>query len=201
MNSRKLCIVTGTRADYGHLYWLMKDILADTDLTLQVVVTGMHLAPEFGKTENNLLEDGFPIHERVDLKMTGDTPVDICRSMGLAVIGCGEAFQRLQPDLVLIYGDRFEMLAAAQAAIVCRLPIAHIAGGETSEGAMDEMFRHAITKMSTYHFVTAEPHRERVIQLGEDPARVWNVGEPGLDHLTRSTFLSRRELEQSLSLA
>ncbi|MEW6764744.1 MAG: UDP-N-acetylglucosamine 2-epimerase [Pseudomonadota bacterium] len=198
MAPRRVAVVTGTRADYGLLYWLIRDLHAAPDLELQLVVTGMHLMPEFGRTIEVIERDGFPIAATVDLELTSDTPEAVARAMGVGMIGFASCFARLAPEIVVILGDRFEMLAAASAAFVQRVPIAHIHGGEVTEGALDEGFRHAITKLAQLHFTAAEPYRRRVIQMGEQPARVFNVGAPGLDHLKRTVLLSREALEQAL---
>jgi UDP-hydrolysing UDP-N-acetyl-D-glucosamine 2-epimerase len=200
MIPRRVCIVTGSRAEYGHLRWLMSDLRDDPAIDLRVVASGTHLSPWHGRTADEIEADGITIHERVDMLLAGDTPQAVAKSVGLGVIGFAEALGRQQPDIVVILGDRFEMLAAAQAALILGLPIAHLHGGETTEGAVDEAMRHAITKMAHLHFAAAEPYRRRIIQLGEAPERVFNVGAPGLDHLTRTTFLSRAELEESLGI-
>jgi UDP-hydrolysing UDP-N-acetyl-D-glucosamine 2-epimerase len=201
MSKRKICVVTGTRAEYGLLYWLMKEIQDDPDLELQLVVTGMHLSPEFGLTYRTIEQDGFPIHEKVEMLLSSDTPVGIATSIGLGTIGFANAFERLKPDILVLLGDRFEILAAAQAAMVARIPIAHLHGGETTEGVIDESIRHAVTKMSHLHFVSTEVYRRRVIQLGEDPARVITVGAIGLDNIRKMTFLDREELEKSIGFS
>lgn len=193
-------MVTGSRAEYGLLYWLLKDIAADPELELQIIATGMHLSPEFGLTYRQIETDGFAIDAKVEMLLSADTPVAVTKSLGLGVIGFADSLDRLSPDIVVVLGDRFEILAAAQAAMLARIPLAHIHGGETSEGAYDEGMRHAISKMAHWHFVAAEPYRQRVVQLGEDPQRVFNVGAPGLDHLKRTPLLSRDELEQSLGM-
>ncbi|MBI4191190.1 MAG: UDP-N-acetylglucosamine 2-epimerase (hydrolyzing) [Betaproteobacteria bacterium] len=196
---RKICVVTGSRADYGLLYWLMKDIQADRDCQLQLAVTGMHLEPEFGLTFQAIESDGFRIDARIDT-LQSDTPAGIAKSIGLGVTGFGAAFGTLRPDLVVLPGDRFEIFAAAQAALVAKIPVAHIAGGDTTEGAYDEAIRHSITKMSHLHFVTNEDAARRVIQLGENPDHVFNVGSPGIDSIKRAKLLDRSELEQQLGL-
>lgn len=198
MPKRRICVVTGSRAEYGLLHWLLKDIQSDPELDLLLVVTGMHLSPEFGLTYRQIEADGFHIHERVESLLSADTPSAVTKSIGLGVIGFADAFVRLEPDLLVLLGDRFEILAAAQAALVARIPIAHIHGGELTEGAFDDAIRHAITKMSSLHFVAAEPYRRRVIQMGEQPDRVFTVGAPGLDSLHRLSMLSRHELEVAL---
>ena len=197
MSPRSICVVTGTRADYGLLYWLLREIQEASALTLQLLVTGMHLAPEFGETYRTIEEDGFPIDAKVEMLLASDTAVGTAKSMGLGVIGCADAFARLDPDLVVLLGDRFEMFAAAQAGLVMRVPLAHIHGGETTAGAFDEGLRHAITKMAHLHFTSAEPHRRRIIQMGEVPDRVFTVGAPGLDHLRRLDLMNRDALEAS----
>lgn len=196
---RKICVVTGTRAEYGLLYWLMKEIQADAALQLQLVVTGMHLSPEFGLTYRTIEEDGFIIDAKVEMLLSSDTPVGIAKSIGLGVIGFADALERLQPDIMVVLGDRYETLAAAQAALVARIPVAHIHGGETTEGAIDESIRHAITKMSHLHFVAAEPYRTRVIQLGEHPDTVFNVGALGIENIKRLQLLDKPELEKSIA--
>ncbi|MGE3549974.1 MAG: UDP-N-acetylglucosamine 2-epimerase [Geobacter sp.] len=196
---RKICVVTGTRAEYGLLYWLMKEIQADSDLQLQLIVTGMHLSPEFGLTFKTIEEDGFAIDAKVEMLLSSDTPVGIAKSVGLGVIGFADALSRLRPDVLVLLGDRFEILAAAQAALVARIPIAHIAGGDTTEGAFDEAIRHSITKMSHLHFVTNQDALVRVRQLGEDPEHIHLVGNPGLDHIKRLTLLDRATLEKELA--
>lgn len=195
---RKICVVTGTRAEYGHLYWLMKEIREDPDLGLQVVATGMHLSPEFGLTYKTIEEDGFRIDEKVEMLLSSDTPVGIAKSIGLGVIGFADALDRLKTDIMVVLGDRFEIFAAAQAAMIARIPIAHIHGGETTEGAIDEAMRHAITKMSHFHFTAAEPYRKRVIQLGESPEWVLNYGAPGLDNLIKIKLLDKDAFEKTI---
>lgn len=197
---RKIAVVTGTRADYGLLRWLMQEIADDPDLDLALIVTGTHWAPEFGATYRQIEEDGFRIDARVEMLLSSDTSLGVAKSMGLGVIGLSEALARLRPDLLVVMGDRYEALAAAEAALILRIPIAHIHGGETSEGAFDEGIRHAITKMAQWHFVAAEPYRRRVIQMGEAPERVFNFGAPGLDYLENMVWISRRDLEAYLNL-
>lgn len=199
-SKRKICIVTGTRAEYGLLYYLMKEITMDQDLDLQIIVTGAHLSPEFGLTYQQIGQDGFKIDGKVEMLLSSDTPVGIIKSLGLGVIGFAEELNRLQPNILVLLGDRFEILAAAQAAMITQIPIAHIHGGETTEGCFDESIRHSITKMAQYHFVAAEPYRKRVIQLGEAPDRVFNFGAPGLDHLEYIKWLDRSSLEKELSI-
>lgn len=199
MKKRTICVVTGTRAEYGLLRWLMEEIKEDPDLTLQILATGMHLSPEFGQTYRSIEADGFTIDAKVEMLLSSDTPVGITKSMGVGLIGLSDAFDRLKPDLVVLLGDRFEILAAAQAAMIARIPIAHLCGGERTEGAFDEAIRHSITKMAHLHFVTTEDYARRVRQLGEDPAHIFNFGQPGLENIRRMTLLSRPELEARLA--
>jgi UDP-hydrolysing UDP-N-acetyl-D-glucosamine 2-epimerase len=199
MTYRKICVVTGTRAEYGLLYWLMREIQEDPELELQIIATGMHLSPEFGLTFREIEQDGFCINEKVEMLLSSDTPVSIAKSIGLGVIGFADALERLTPDILVVLGDRFEILAAAQAALVARIPIAHIHGGECTEGVIDEAIRHSITKMSHLHFVAAEQYRNRVIQLGEKPDHVFNFGAIGLDHIQRLELLDREKFEESIN--
>lgn len=195
---KKICVVTGTRAEYGLLRWVMQGIKEAPDLALQVIATGMHLAPEFGLTYRAIEEDGFTIDRKVDMLLSADSAAGVTKSLGLAVCGFADALDSLRPDLLLVLGDRYEILAAASAALIARIPIAHLHGGELTEGAFDDAIRHSITKMSHLHFVAAEPYRQRVIQLGEDPARVFNVGGMGIDSILRLPLLDRAALEESL---
>lgn len=198
MKKRKISVVTGTRAEYGLLYWLMKEIENDPSLELQLIVTGMHLSPEFGLTYKVIEEDGWTIHEKVEMLLSSDTPVGITKSLGIATIGFADALDRLKPDILILLGDRYEILAAAQAALVANIPIAHIHGGELTEGAIDDSIRHGITKFSNIHFTATEGYRRRVIQMGEKPSSVFNVGAPGLDHLKKLKLLTKEELEKEL---
>jgi len=194
---KKICVVTGTRAEYGLLYWLMKAIEQDVDLQLQVIVTGMHLSPEFGLTYKEVGKD-FKIDKKIEMLLSSDTAVGISKSMGLAQISFAEAYEELQPDLVVLLGDRYEIFSAASAAMIARIPIAHLHGGETTEGAFDEAIRHSITKMAYWHFTAAESYRQRVIQLGESPDRVFNVGGLGIENIKRLKLLSQSEFEESI---
>lgn len=198
MKARKICIVTGTRAEYGLLSPVMKAISADPGLELQVVATGMHLSPEFGLTYRDIENDGIALDAKVEMLLSSDTPVGITKSIGLGVIGFAEVLERLKPDMMMVLGDRFEILAAVQAALVARVPVAHIAGGDLTEGAFDEAIRHSITKMSHIHFVTNELAAQHVRQLGENPANIHTVGSPGLDVIATLKLLKREELEQEL---
>lgn len=196
--SRRICIVTGTRAEYGLLRGVMQEIQCDRTLELQLIATGMHLSPKFGNTDQDIERDGFEIARKVDMHLDDDSPVGIARSIGAGIAGFGEALKELQPDCVVVLGDRFEILAAVSAALVARFPVAHIHGGELTEGAFDDAIRHAVTKMSHLHFVAAEEYRRRVIQLGEDPERVFCVGGLGVDAIKRLDLLDRKALEASL---
>jgi len=196
--SRKICVVTGSRAEYGLLRWVMEEIRGARGLELQVVATGMHLSPEFGLTFREIERDGFPIDCKVEMLLSSDTPSGLAKSMGLGLIGFGDALRQLRPDVMLVLGDRFEVFAAAAAAMVARIPIAHVHGGEATEGLIDESIRHSITKLSHLHFVATEEYRRRVIQLGEHPDRVWMVGGLGVDSIKRLTLFDRPALEASL---
>jgi GDP/UDP-N,N'-diacetylbacillosamine 2-epimerase (hydrolysing) len=195
---RKICVITGTRAEYGLLYYLMSAIEADPSLELQIIATGMHLSPEFGLTYKEI-EKEFTITKKIEMLLSSDTPVGISKSMGLAQISFAESFEELKPDLVVVLGDRYEIFSAASAAMIARIPIAHLHGGETTEGAFDESIRHSITKMAHLHFTAAEEYRDRVIQLGEHPDRVFNVGGMGIDAIKRITLLEKSELEKSIN--
>ncbi|WP_216595991.1 UDP-N-acetylglucosamine 2-epimerase [Catenovulum maritimum] len=195
---KKIAVFTGTRAEYGLLYWLMKDIQADPELQLQLLVTGMHLSPEFGETYHQIEKDGFQIDEKIEILLSSDSPVGTAKSMGLGVLGFADALSRLQPDLLVVLGDRFEALAAAQTSMILRIPVFHLHGGEITEGAYDDVIRHAITKLSYLHGTSTEEYRQRVIQLGENPNRVRNIGAIGLDHLQRTEFMTVQEISDSL---
>lgn len=197
---RRICIVTGTRAEYGLLVGLMREIQKDPDLILQVIATGMHLSPEFGLTYRQIELDDFTIDAKVEMLLSSDSPVGITKSMGLGVMGFADQLDWLKPDVMVVLGDRFEILAAVQAALIARVPVAHIHGGETTEGAFDEGIRHAITKMSHWHFVAAEAYRRRVVQMGEPPHRVFNFGSPGLDQIAELDWLDRNVLRATLNL-
>ncbi len=198
MKKRKICIVTGTRADYGLLYWLMKKIQKDPDLELQIIATGMHLSPEFGLTFQQIEKDGFKINKKIEMLLSSDTSVGIAKSMGLGMIGFSEAYADLKPDITVILGDRFEIFSAAAAAMIARIPIAHLHGGETTQGVIDEPIRHSITKMSHLHFTAAREYRKRVIQLGESPSKIFNVGGLGIDNIKKLKLMDRNELEDAL---
>ena len=196
---RKICVFTGTRADYGLLQPLMRKISQAPDLELQILASGMHLSPEFGNTYREIENDGFQIDAKVDILLSSDTPVDIAESTGLGLINYSKTLSHLQPDLVVILGDRFEAFAMAASATICKIPIAHLHGGELSFGVIDEAFRHAITKMSHLHFTSTEIYRQRVIQLGEAPERVFNVGAIGVENIKSLPLLDRQALEKSIN--
>lgn len=196
--NRKICVVTGTRAEYGQLRKLMALIQGDAECALQLLVTGMHLSPEFGLTYRQIESDGFRIDRKIEMLISSDSSVGIAKSVGIGMIGYADAFEELKPDLIVLLGDRFEILAAATAALVARIPVAHIHGGESTEGLIDEAIRHSVTKMSHLHFVAAEEYRNRVIQLGEQPDKVFLVGGLGVDCLKDTKLLALRELEVSL---
>jgi len=198
MIKRKICFVTGTRAEYGLLYWLMKEIEVDKDFQLQLIVTGTHLSPEFGLTYKEIEKD-FEIDKKIEMLLSSDTPIGISKSMGLIQISFAESYQDLKPDLLVVLGDRYEIFSAVSAAMIARIPIAHIHGGEATEGLIDESIRHSITKMSQLHFTATEKYKNRVIQLGENPDRVFNVGGLGLDNITKLKLLSRENFEKSIN--
>jgi len=192
-------VITGTRAEYGLLYWTIKSLMEDPAFKLQLLVTGMHLSPEFGLTYRQIENDGISIDKKVEILLSSDTPTGIGKSMGLGMIGFVEAFSELQPDLVLLLGDRFEIFAAAAAAMVSRIPIAHCHGGEATEGSIDEPIRHSVTKMAHLHFTATEAFRRRVIQLGEHPRTVFNVGALGIENINRLPLLNREAFEESIA--
>ena len=195
---KKICVITSTRAEYGLLRLLLERIAQDKELILQLAVTGAHLSPEFGLTYRLIEEDGFAITERIEILLSSDTEIGISKTMANAMSGFAECFARLMPDLIVVLGDRYEIFAAAAAAAVARIPIAHISGGETTQGAFDEAFRHSITKMSLLHFTSTQAYRKRVIQLGEQPDRVFCVGALGVENIKKMAFLSREELEKEI---
>jgi GDP/UDP-N,N'-diacetylbacillosamine 2-epimerase (hydrolysing) len=199
--TRTVCVVTGTRAEYGLLRWVMDGIRNTRGLELQVVVTGMHLSPEFGLTFREIENDGFEIDRKVEMLLSSDSGSGVAKSIGLGVIGFADALKELSPDLLLVLGDRFEILSAVLAATTMRIPVAHLHGGETTQGAIDEPIRHSITKMSHLHFVAAPEYRRRVIQLGEAPRHVFLVGGLGVDCIRRVSLLTRGELEESLGFS
>ena len=197
MDKRKICVVTGTRAEYGLLYWLMRGLDSDQDIALQIIVTGMHLSSEFGLSYKEIEKD-FKIDRKLDILTSSDTSVDTSKSMGLAHISFAEAYEELKPDIIVALGDRYEIFSAVSAAMVARIPIAHLHGGESTEGVIDEAMRHSITKMSQLHFTATEEYKNRVIQLGEHPSRVFNVGGMGIENIKRMKLLNKDEFEESI---
>jgi UDP-N-acetylglucosamine 2-epimerase (non-hydrolysing)/GDP/UDP-N,N'-diacetylbacillosamine 2-epimerase (hydrolysing) len=191
-------VVTTSRADFGLLRGLLNAIQADPALRLQVIASGMHLAPKFGRTWRDIEAEGIKIDRKVSLRLTGDSSVANLKSIGVGLNGFADAFAELKPEIAVLLGDRFELLAPAISALMLGIPIAHIHGGELSEGALDDSVRHAITKLASLHFAATETYRRRIIQMGESPNRVFNFGAPGLDQLYGSTLLTRVQLEQEL---
>ena len=196
--SRKICVVTGTRAEFGLLYWLMKEIESDCELELQLMVTGMHLSPEFGLTYKEIEKD-FKINKKIEMLLSSDTAIGISKSMALAQISFSEAYAELNPDILVLLGDRYEIFSAATSAMIGKIPIAHLHGGESTEGAFDEAIRHSITKMSHLHFTAADDYLRRVIQLGENPRFVFNVGGMGIENMLKLKLLNKKEFEKSIN--
>jgi UDP-hydrolysing UDP-N-acetyl-D-glucosamine 2-epimerase len=197
---RRIAAITTSRADYGHLYWPLRDLLSNPDVDLRIIALGPHLSPEFGHTVNEIERDGFTVDERIECLLSSDTDVGMAKTIGVAALGLADVLGRLRPDLLLLIADRYEMLAPAAVALALRIPIAHIEGGEISEGAIDDAVRNALTKLSHLHFTTTETARRRVLAMGEESWRVHRVGAPSLDHLRRQTLLNRAQVEAELSL-
>ena len=195
---RKICVVTGTRAEYGLLRWVIDGIEKSKKLELSLIVTGMHLSPEFGLTINDIKKDGYKVTDKVEMLLSADTPSAISKSIGLGLIGFSDKYNLHKPDLLILLGDRYEILSAAIAALISCVPIAHIHGGESTEGAIDESIRHSITKMSNLHFVAASSYKKRVIQLGESPEYVFNVGGLGMDNINKLQLLNKNNLQELL---
>lgn len=196
-NGRKICIITGTRAEWGLLQPLAKEIDSDPSLELQIIATGMHLSPEFGLTYQEI-EKEFKINKKIEILLSADTPTSLCKSMGLAQILVADAYTELSPDIIVVLGDRYEIFACVASAMICRIPVAHIAGGEKTEGAFDESIRHCISKMSVLHFTSTQTYANRVIQLGENPSRVFVVGGFGIDNIKNLNLLSKADLEKEI---
>ena len=194
---RKICVVTGTRAEYGLLYWLLKEIKADSELKLQLIVTGMHLSPEFGLTYKEI-EKEFKIDKKIEILSSSHTSLDICAEMARVYEKFAPALAELKPEILVLLGDRYEIFGVAGVASIMQIPIAHIHGGETTQGAFDEAFRHSITKMSHIHFAATNEYANRIIQLGEEPSRVFNVGGPGIENIKKLNLLSKEEFEKSI---
>lgn len=197
---KKICIITATRAEYGLLKPLMNKLRDSDEFCLQILVTGSHLSPEFGLTYKSIEEDGFHIDEKVEMLLSSDTPIGIVKSMGVGMLGYSDALSRISPDAVVILGDRYEMLSVASTAAIFKIPIIHLHGGEITEGAYDDAIRHAITKLSALHFTSTEEYRKRVIQLGEQPDKVFNVGAIGLDNIHSLKLLTKTQLESTLGI-
>jgi len=197
---RTIAVITTSRADYSHLYWPLKDLAAHPDVDLKLIVLAAHLSPEYGTTVTEIERDGFPIASRIECLLSSDSDVGMAKTLGLAVLGLADALAQIRPDLLLLIADRYEMLAPASVALTLRIPVAHIEGGEISEGAIDDAVRNALTKMSHLHFTSTDTARARVISMGEEPWRVHRAGAPSLDHLRRSTLQPRDELQQTLNI-
>jgi UDP-hydrolysing UDP-N-acetyl-D-glucosamine 2-epimerase len=197
---RTIAVVTSSRADYSHLYWPLKDLAAHPDVDLKLIVLGSHLAPTFGATAQEIERDEIPIAARIECLLNSDTDIGMAKTIGVAMLGLADVLGQMRPDLLLLIADRYEMLAPASVALALRIPIAHIEGGEISEGAIDDAVRNALTKMSHIHFTSTHLARERVIAMGEEPWRVHRAGAPSLDHLRRSQLLTRDEVEQRLQI-
>jgi len=198
MIKRTICIITGTRAEYGLLRWVIDGVQKSKKLKLQIIATGMHLSPEFGLTYKEIEKDGYKINKKVEMLISSDSPSGITKSVGIGMIGFSDAIKSLKPDLVLVLGDRFEMFAAVSAAMIARIPVAHCHGGEATEGLIDEPIRHCITKMSQLHFVASQEYKNRVVQLGEQPDRVFLVGGLGIDSINKIQLLNKEDLEKSI---
>ncbi len=195
----KICVVTGTRAEYGLLYWTMKAIQANLKTQLSVCVTGMHLSPEFGLTYKQIEEDGFEIDGKVEMLLSSDTSIGVTKSMGLGLIGIADFYERTKPDWVLVLGDRYEIFSAVTAAMIAKIPIAHCHGGEATEGLIDEAIRHSITKMAHLHFTSTDEYRQRVIQLGEQPDSVYNTGALGIENINKLALLNKKDFQKSIN--
>lgn len=197
---RKIAVITSSRADYSHLYWPLKDLSASQDIDLKIVVLGAHLSPEFGNTVDEIERDGFKIASKIECLLSSDSDVGMAKTIGLATLGLTDLFAEMRPDLLLLIADRYEMLAPASVALALRIPVAHIEGGEVSEGAIDDAVRNALTKMSHIHFTSTHAARDRVIRMGEEEWRVHRAGAPSLDHIRRQTLFDRTQLNIRLRL-
>jgi len=198
MNKKKICVITSSRAEYGLLYWIMKQVEASNKLKLQLIVTGMHLSHEFGLFIKEIKKE-FKVDKKIEILLSSDTSISISKSMGLCQISFSEAYDELKPDMILVLGDRYEIFSAAASAMVANIPIAHIHGGELTLGAFDDSFRHSITKMSHLHFTATKEYKKRVVQLGEDPGKVYNVGGLGVENIKRNKILNKNEFEKSIN--
>jgi UDP-N-acetylglucosamine 2-epimerase (non-hydrolysing)/GDP/UDP-N,N'-diacetylbacillosamine 2-epimerase (hydrolysing) len=197
---RKIAVVTTSRADYSHLYWPLRELAVHPGVELGVIVLGPHLSPEFGNTISEIEREGFPIKARIECLLSSDTDTGMAKTIGIAILSLADALSSWRPDLMLLIADRYEMMAPASVALALRIPIAHIEGGEVSQGAIDDQVRNALTKLAHIHFTSTETARRRVIAMGEEPWRVHHAGAPSLDHLRRSKLLSRTALEKRLGL-
>src|ERR1700733_1981983 len=197
---RKIAAITTSRADYGHLYWPLRDLSENGNVDLKIIALGSHLSPEFGNTFQEIVNDGFTIDSRIECLLSSDTDVGMAKTIGMATLGLADLLGQMRPDLLLLIADRYEMLAPASVALALRIPVAHIEGGEVSEGAIDDAVRNALTKMSHIHFTSTMAARERVIAMGEEPWRVHRAGAPSIDHLTRNTLYGRDALQQRLEI-
>ena len=197
---KRICVITGTRAEYGLLFWTMKKLLKDENFKLSICVTGMHLSPEFNLTFKSIINDGFDIDEKVEMLLSSDSSVGISKSIGLGVISFSEVFDRIKPDLILVLGDRFEIFSACIAAMISNIPIAHCHGGEATEGLIDEAIRHSITKMSHIHFTSTNDYKKRVEQMGEDPSKVFNVGALGIENINKLKLFGKEDFEKKINL-
>jgi UDP-N-acetylglucosamine 2-epimerase (non-hydrolysing)/GDP/UDP-N,N'-diacetylbacillosamine 2-epimerase (hydrolysing) len=199
--TQRICAVSGSRADFGLLFWPLKELGEEPAFSVDIALTGMHLAPEFGATSREVEAAGIPVSARIETVMASDGPAGMAKAIGLGVLGFADAWGQRRPDLIMVLGDRFETFAAAQAAFTHRIPIAHLCGGDVTEGALDDGFRHAISKMASLHFASNDAAARRLHRMGEDPARIHTVGSPGLDHLKRSTLLDLPEVERRLGFS
>src|SRR6202161_128114 len=197
---RKIAVITSSRADYGHLYWPLRDLSENPNVDLKLIALGSHLSPEFGNTVQELVNDGFAIDSRIECLLSSDSDVGMAKTIGVATLGLADLLGQMRPDVLLLIADRYEMLAPASVALALRIPFAHIEGGEVSQGAIDDAVRNALTKLAHIHFTSTPLARQRVIAMGDEPRRVHRAGAPSLDHLRRSKLLTREELQQRLNL-
>ena len=198
MNKKKICVITSSRAEYGLLYWMLKQLEASNNFKLQLIVTGMHLSQEFGLIFKQIKKE-FKVDKKIEILLSSDTSIGVSKSMGLSLISFSEAYEELKPDIILVLGDRYEIFSAAASAMIAKIPIAHIHGGELTQGAFDDPIRHSITKMSHLHFTATKDYKKRVIQLGEDPRKVFNVGGLGVENIKRNKILNKYEFEKSIN--
>ena len=197
---KKICVITATRAEYGLLYPVIEKIQNDPELELDLIVSGTHLSKSHGYTKNEILEDNVPIATEIEILLASDTPSSVSKAMALAISGLSDYLKNHRPDFAIILGDRYEMLAFAIALYNENIPIAHLNGGEITEGALDDNYRHCLTKLSYLHFANCEPHRERIIQMGEEPDRVYNVGDTSVDNILNVPLMSIEKLEEEIGI-